>query len=354
MDRLAKDGRCLSDLVPLAIAVCREAAGQVQHTGPGRPPEYQEWQLAVLIVVAVAHGRKSKSSQWRFLRDHQAQLLKPLGLHQFPARATYFQRYRRTHRLFGCAIQLQGRLALRHHLCCGRCVAADKSMIAARGRCPSHGKPRRGTDQQAGWCRNAHDGWVFGYSFEVVVTAPAKGLVFPLLASADRASKSEQKSLMEKVEHLPPSTRDVLVDKGYDGNPIAQAVEKRIKGRRTKRVRRTRRYLCPLIARAGKPAVGQTRQGGGREKQRQDRRRRNAYFQSKAVQRLYRRRKQTVEPFNSHLKKLFDLHDHVWHRGLDNNRTMILAAIFLYQLLIRCAFQHGQRNQQLQWLLDAL
>lgn len=354
MDRLARDGRRLADLVQLAIPVCRDAVKHVQHTGPGRPPEYQEWQLAVLIVVAVVHGRKSKSSQWRFLQEHQHRLLTPLGLEKLPARATYFERYRRTHPLLGKAIELQGRLALQQHVCCARCVAADKSMIAARGMRPSHGKPRRGTDTEAGWCRNAHDGWVFGYSFEVLVTAPQKGLVFPLLASVDRANKNEQKSFAEKVPHLPPSTRDVLVDKGYDGNELAQAVEQRVKNRRTKRYRRTRRYLCPLIKRAGKPAVGQTRQGGKRERNRQDRQRRDAFFHGNAARRLYRRRKQSVEPFNSHLKKLFDLEDHVWHRGLDNNRTMILTAIFIYQLLIRYAFKHGQRHQQIQWLLDAL
>lgn len=354
MCRLAKDGRRLADLVQLAIPVCRDAAKHVQHTGPGRPPEYQEWQIALLIVVAIAHGRKSKSSQWRFLQAQREQLLKPLGLQRFPSRATYFERYRRAHRLFGKAIQRQGKLVLQRHVCSARCVAGDKSMIAARGKRPSHGKPRRGTDRQAAWGRSTHDGWVFGYSYEVLVTAPKKGLVFPLLASVDPANRSEQKSFAAKVPLLPQSTRDVLLDKGYDGNELAQAIEQRVKNRRTGRYRRKRRCLCPLIRRAGKPALGKYPQGGQREQQRLDRQRRDAYFHSPAARRLYRRRKQCVEPFNSHLKKLFDLEDHVWHRGLDNNRTMILAAIFIYQLLVRYAFGRGQRNRQIQWLLDGL
>jgi hypothetical protein len=359
MDCLATDGRRLADLVQLAIPACRDAVNDVQHTGPGRPPEYQEWQIAVLIVVAVAHRRKSKSSQWRFLRAHQHQLLEPLGMKKFPCRDTYCRRYLHVHRrLFDKAIERQGKLALKQHVCsAAECVVVDKSLIAARGRPPKRRKPRRGTDREAGWCRSAHDGWVWGYSYEVVVTAPKNGLVFPLLASADAANKNEQKSFAPKVPRLPKSAGDVLADSGYDGNELAEAVERptrRGRGRGRGRRRIKRHYVCPLINRAGKPAVGRYPQGGTRERRRQDRRRRDAFFHSQRGRRLYRRRKQSVEPFNSHFKKLFDLEDRVWHRGLDNNRTMILAAIFLYQLLSRYAFKHGQRDQQLQWLLDGL
>jgi hypothetical protein len=252
------------------------------------------------------------------------------------------------HRLFDKGIELQGKLAIKQHVCCAECVAADKSLITARGPHPKGRKPRRGTDCQAGWCKSGHDGWVWGYSYEVTVTAPKKGPVFPLLASAETASKNEQKSFAPKVARLPKSTRDVLVDSGYDGNELAQAVEHPSNGQRK------RHYLCPLIKRAGKPAVGRYPQGGNRECRRLDRQRRDAFFHSKTGQRLYRRRRQSVEPFNSHFKKLFELEDRVWHRGLNNNRTMILAAIFIYQLLIRYAFKQGQRDQRLQWLLDGL
>jgi len=349
MLRPATDGGRLADLVQLAIPACKDAAKQLQRIGPGRPPQYQEWQIAVLIVVAVAHRRKSKSSQWRFLREHQQVLLKPLGLAQLPCRDTYCRRYLRVHRLFDKTIEVQGKRAVKEHVCCAACVAADKSLIAAQGPRPRRRKPRPGTDRQAAWCLSGHDGWVFGYSYEVVVTAPRKGVVFPLLGSADTASKNEQKSFACKVDRLPKSTRDVLVDGGYDGNDVAEAVEYRRDGQRS-----GRHYLCPHIQHGGKPAVGRYPQGGRRERRRQHRCRRERFFHSSKGRSLYRRRKQSVEPFNSHFKKLFELEDRVWHRGLDNNRTMLLAAMVVYQLLSHYVFRHGQRDQQIQWLLDGL
>jgi hypothetical protein len=52
------------------------------------------------------------------------------------------------------------------------------------------------------------------------------------------------------------------------------------------------------------------------------------------TRRLYARRKVRSEPFNSHLKALFELEDRVWLWGLENNRTMMLTAIFAYQILL--------------------
>ena len=73
MCHFARDGRHLANLVAEAAAVCR-AADAVRRCGPGRPETYQQWQIAVLIIIAVAHRCKSKSSQHRFLTQHTEQL----------------------------------------------------------------------------------------------------------------------------------------------------------------------------------------------------------------------------------------------------------------------------------------
>ena len=62
----------------------------------------------------------------------------------------------------------------------------------------------------------------------------------------------------------------------------------------------------------------------------------------------------TVEPFNAHLKHLFELEDQVWHRGLDNNRTLLLAAIFAYQVLLAYNHRRGHAPLAVQEVLDAL
>ena len=87
---------------------------------------------------------------------------------------------------------------------------------------------------------------------------------------------------------------------------------------------------------------------------RQFRVQRATYFKSPKGQRLYARRHRSVEPFNEWFKQMFDLSDHVWHRGINNNKTQVLGAIFTYQLLLRYNHNCGNRNGQVQWILDGL
>src|SRR5438105_6868732 len=119
MCRPIQDGRHLANLVQMAIPLCQAAQkNRTPRTGPGHPPDYEEWQLAVLIFIAIAHRRKSKSSQWRFLIQHEQALRKVLGLiglKRLPARSTYFRRYHSIHQLYEKAIELQGKKALAEH-----------------------------------------------------------------------------------------------------------------------------------------------------------------------------------------------------------------------------------------------
>ena len=61
-----------------------------------------------------------------------------------------------------------------------------------------------------------------------------------------------------------------------------------------------------------------------------------------------------MEPFHEWFKSLFELDQRVWHRGLDNNRTQLLAALFAYQVLLRYNHRHGGHNGQVKWILDVL
>ena len=354
MDRPAKDGRHLADLVQLAIPLCKAAQAKVIRRGPGRPPVYEEWQIAILIFVAILQRRKSKSSQWSFLCQHQAELLELLELSGLPTRSTFFERYQKAWQLFEKAVELQGKKALQEHVTSARVIAADKSLIHGKGP-PWHKRQQKkqehspGTDMLAGWGYSPYDKWVWGYSYEVVVCATKNQLVFPLLASADCACCNEQRSFARKIPLLPPSVRYALLDGGYDSNELAEELEYSRSGKRT-----GRRYICPLQARCGKPAVGKTVQKGQRERRRLHRKERDRFYHSRRGRSLYSRRKKTVEPFNQWFKHLFELEDRVWHRGLENNRTMLLAGIFIYQLLLRYHFRRGRRDSQIQWILDGL
>ena len=254
------------------------------------------------------------------------------------------------------AIGLQGAQAVREGLADARSVAVDKSLIAARGpvwskHAQREGRVPCGVDREATWTYSTYHGWVYGYSYEVLVSAGKNGLVVPLLASADGAHVREVTTFPAKLAQLPASTKFVLADKGYDSNQIGERVEWTAEGRRT-----GCRYLCPQIYRRGehrrprRPRV----ERGSRRLHRQRRDARHAYLQTPCAKRLYTRRAQTVEPFNQWFKSLFGLSNRVWHRGLANNRTQILASIFAYQLLLRYNKKSGHKNGEIQWILDSL
>lgn len=359
MGARAVEGTCLATLVRMAIPLCRAAERQCPRTGPGRPPDFPDWVMAMLIMIAILKKKKSKSAQYRFLSQHRAELKDWLGLEAFPGRSTYFDRYRRAHSLFRVAIRLQGEKALSEGFVEAQTVAVDKSLIAAKG--PLwHKKDRHagripkglhGVDRDSTWGYSAHDGWVQGYSYEVVVTAGEKSPVFPLLASSDTASVKEFASFEGKIDELPEETNHVLADSGYDKNEFGDRIEYDPRGRST-----GRRFICaPNRRNSRKPKTKpqpDAKYPSQAEKSR--RQKRIAFYRSARGRRLYARRGQTVEPFNEWFKAMFELDHRVWHRGLDNNRTQLLAAIFAYQLLVRFNHRRGKSNGEVKWILDSL
>ncbi len=133
MEMRADQRASLVELVRLAKPLLQQPERECPRKGPGRPPTIPDWVMGALILVAVLKRRKSKSSQYRFLQQHRADLLHYLGCEAFLARSTYFDRYRRAHRLFQVAVRLQGRQALREGVANAKCVAADKSLTCACG-----------------------------------------------------------------------------------------------------------------------------------------------------------------------------------------------------------------------------
>lgn len=346
----ALSGTCLERLVRMACPLLRAAQRKCPRAGPGRRPDYDDWQIAALILVAVLHRRKSKSAQYRCLHERRAVLQRWLHLQDFPARSTYFARYRQAHRLFQQAIGLQGTKALAENLADATVVAVDKTLIAARGPVWHAGRrPPRGVDRQAAWGYSQHHQWIWGYALQTVVTAPARGLVLPLLASAGPANQGDSRVFLAQAPHLPAATRYVLADRAFDSNSCQESVEGAPQGPPT-----GRRFLCPLIARAGKPPVGRSPHRGQRGRYCRQRQRRLDFLRSPRGQRLYQRRGQTVEPFHEWFKHSFELSDRIWHRSLQNNQTQLLAALFAYQLLLRYNHRCGHKNGQVQWILDTL
>jgi hypothetical protein len=345
----AKDGACLDQCVQIARTACQRAMAGNCRTGRGRKPVVPDWVIATMIVVAVMHRKKTRLAQLAFWQARAEQFSAWFPGQRLLGRSQFYQRARDVAQLLDTALRCLGTQAVRRGWADAEVVALDKSLIAARGR-KRHGRARQvkaGVDGDATWSYSEHDQWTFGYAYEVAVSAGKRGILWPLLASFDTASRSEQKSCLSKIEQLPPQTRYVLADAGYDSNAVGERVERSCVGRR---------FLCPEIPR---PQVGKPRQPGSREtrvrqahRRRRDARRR--FTQSPRGRRLYRRRRVTVEPFNSRFKQIFDLHDRVWHWGLENNRVTILAAIVAYQVVLTYNHQKHQRHARIQHLLNRL
>lgn len=149
------------------------------------------------------------------------------------------------------------------------------------------------------------------------------------------------------MDGLSDRTETVSADSGYESNSLHERIEWSDDGKCTGRPSRARKTAAALetsrrghrIRPATRPvddagsAASATRAGGGGA--------------------TYRPRRQTVEPFNEWFRSLFELGDRVWHRGLENNHSPILTALFAYQLLVR--FNHrGNADGQIRWILDLL
>lgn len=285
MGKKQTNGPSLLALAAMAIPLLKAAEKQCPRTGPGQKPDYPDWFIGILIMIAVLKKRKSKSAQYRFWEENYASLKDSLGGYDLIARSGYFRRYRQAHKLFKAAIRLQGEKAIAEGVTDPTHVAVDKSLIAAKG--PLwHKKDRRakripkrlhGVDQQSTWGYSEHDGWVQGYSYEVVVSASENSTVFPLLASVDTASAKETKTCAEKIEQLPESTETFSGDKGYDSNELGEQIEYDAKGRRT-----GRRFLCPENIRNTKPKSRKksTRRKSLENISRQRRRQRRRFLES--------------------------------------------------------------------------
>jgi hypothetical protein len=310
-----------------------------------------DWLVATMVVIGVMHRKKTREAQYAFWKARAAQFQSCFPGQRLLSRSQFYVRARGSAQLLQTVIQQLGTHAVQRGWADARSVAVDKSLVAARGRRRSLRTTHvpRGSDPDATWGYSEHDGWVFGFAYEVIVSAGKRGALWPLSASVDTASRSEQKTCLDKLRRLPRRTRYVLADAAYDSNAVGEAVEWTADGRRT-----GRRFLCPEIPR---PQVGKPRQAHSREtRQRQQHRRlrdaRRAFRQSARGRSLYRRRSVTVEPFNSHFKHVFELHDRVWHWRLHNNRVTILAALVAYQALLTYNHQKRRRHARFQHLLN--
>ncbi len=345
----------LEGLIRFAIGLLKDAEQNCPRTGPGAKPVISDWFMGLLIYTAVLKSKKSKSSMWRFVSttENKKKFFQLTGEKSFPSRSTFFRRYKRAHALFQVAIVLQGKRAIDEGIVEPKHLAIDKSVLKARGK-PYHksdrmaGKRPKNVDFDAGWGYSKLHGWTYGYSFEVVVSSTPGSVVFPLVATANTGNAAETTTAHTTIPLLPTGARTLSADAGYDSNKLAEQIEFGADGKPT-----GRKFLCPENPRNKRTVKKGSHQTDQQIRSRKLRMQRSLRFKKPESKRIYKRRTKTVEPFNSWFKSLFAL-DRAWHRGLANNQTQILAAIFCYQALVRYNFRLNKTNARIKPILDAL
>src|SRR5215475_15994933 len=99
MSKRAKEGALLEDIVAQASRICQAAERAYPRAGPGRKPEIPDWVLATMIMVGVSLRKKTKAAQLTWWTQHAAAFARWFPGQRLPSRSTYYERYRRCHRL---------------------------------------------------------------------------------------------------------------------------------------------------------------------------------------------------------------------------------------------------------------
>ncbi len=174
-------------------------------------------------------------------------------------------------------------------------------------------------------------------------------MVFPLVATANTGNAAETTTRSHDNPATTDRRKNTVTDAGYDSNKLAEQIEFGADGKPT-----GRKFLCPENPRNKRTVKKGSHQTDQQIRSRKLRMQRSLRFKKPESKRIYKRRTKTVEPFNSWFKSLFAL-DRAWHRGLANNQTQILAAIFCYQALVRYNFRLNKTNaRSIKPILDAL
>jgi hypothetical protein len=194
---------------------------------------------------------------------------------------------------------------------CGRAVAIDSTVLAARGGV-WHAKdraagvvPHTRIDTEAHWTKSGWHGWVYGWKLHLVSTVA--GVWIPLAAELSPANVADNEVAPILLADLPTDVRFVLGDLHYNAPNVREACDQH-------------RHI--LIT----PHYG-------------------PYPHTDAgveVRRLFHKlRSANLETFNELFKDIFDVHGSVPTKGLRATRRFALGALFVYQLTLLARFEAG-------------
>lgn len=286
--------------------------------GRGRPKYYPDRLfLKALVMMIIRHLHKvhellsvldQPTAEMQALRA----LMTVNG--RYPSRRTWERRLRALPDSLPAQIGRLGRYLVAL-ICpwanCGRAVAADSTVLRARGGVwhKKHREkgivPHTSIDIEAHWTKSGWHGWVYGWKLHLIATVAAVWI--PLAAELTPANGADNVAIEPLLWELPAEVRFVLGDQHYNARNVRQICQ------------RTGRNLV-----ASRPGP-YPHTGLGVE-----------------VRRIFHKlRSLAIENFNGQFKGIFDVHGQVPTKGLTNTRRFALGAIFVYQLVLLYRFEHG-------------
>jgi hypothetical protein len=194
---------------------------------------------------------------------------------------------------------------------CGRAVAADSTLLSARGgvwhkKHQQAGEvPHTQIDTEAAWTKSGWHGWVYGWKLHLITVVA--DVWIPLVAQLTPANMDDSEAAEPLLSELPDDVRYLLGDTHYN-TPVL-------------------RVLCAV---KGWYLVA-TRRGKYPHK--------DAGVEVRRV--LHKLRSLAIENFNQHFKSIFGGHAQVPTKGLVATRRFALGAVFVYQLALLYRLEQG-------------
>ena len=273
---------------------------------------YSELSMVRVFVYGLIKGIR----EFKTLHDHlegKAEVQSWLGWQQVPHRTTLSRRFKALpEKLCSLIAEVYQKFVTSEQIR-ETVMSVDSSLMQAQGNV-WHKKDREAgvlpkcgnIDTEAHWGINGCGEWTFGYRFHCLVNADAE-LALPKDVAVYAANLKDGTVFTDELApSLSHDTDVVLADSGYDDQACYDVSDERQIS-----------LIAPLDVKPNTPP---------------ERTERATLFNDPEVRGVFALRKVSVEPFQGHLKTLFDL-EQLPVKGLKNVRSLVTLAVFVYNFL---------------------
>jgi len=274
--------------------------------------EYQNKSMLKLYLYMLVKGITKFKTMASHLKK-KSSVLALVGLNKCPHRTTLSVRFKAMPEEIRQQLRMLHNSFVEEEESLIDLMSTDSSLMEAKGN-KWHKKDRKqgiipscgNIDTEAHWGVNGAGKWTFGYRLHCVVSCHS---TLPYDIQVEPANiKDAEVFRRDFVKHLPNETLVVLGDSGYDDETCYQLCD-------AKEIS----LITPIQAAKSTPP---------------ERLERIDLYNDPDVREIFVHRKTSVEPFQGHLKALFNL-EKLCIKGTKNVRALVSVATFAYLLLAK-------------------